>query len=240
VLDQELKLGAESLRVSCLSVGNPHCVLLSDDVTRHDSTGSVRGSRSRQPSPIASTSSSAAFEAGPTSRSRVGARCRTHAGLRNGRMRGSRRRAVAGKDRLHGHGRLAGWPPRGHVARRGLAHLPRRVPRAASSPAASRSTEAGPFPFAASASPQTLFSVACSGRIAHSVRAARSCLDSGQPKECLRTARQHLDTDDHGSARSEAGPHSATPAFARVTGRERCATSTPREESVARSYCSRS
>ena len=32
VLDQELKLGAESLRVSCLSVGNPHCVLLTDDI----------------------------------------------------------------------------------------------------------------------------------------------------------------------------------------------------------------
>jgi diaminopimelate epimerase len=32
VLDQELKLGAEALRVSCLSLGNPHCVLLTEDL----------------------------------------------------------------------------------------------------------------------------------------------------------------------------------------------------------------
>jgi diaminopimelate epimerase len=32
VLEQELRLGAESLRVSCLSLGNPHCVLFDEDL----------------------------------------------------------------------------------------------------------------------------------------------------------------------------------------------------------------
>ena len=32
VLEQDLKLGAETLRVSCLSMGNPHCVLLTEDL----------------------------------------------------------------------------------------------------------------------------------------------------------------------------------------------------------------
>jgi diaminopimelate epimerase len=38
VLDQELRLGAETLRVTCLSVGNPHCVIFLDDLDGHHLT----------------------------------------------------------------------------------------------------------------------------------------------------------------------------------------------------------
>ena len=35
VLHQELNLGAEPLRISCVSMGNPHCVLFFNDLTDH-------------------------------------------------------------------------------------------------------------------------------------------------------------------------------------------------------------